>query len=349
MAETFVIAGAGIIGLNTAFVLASRGFGPRTTVVAEYLPGDTSGTYTSPWAGANFSAISGADPNALRWDQMGYAYLAKLAADAGEEAFVSRTTGVEYWDEVPHEKIKSLAGYLEEFKVIPSDKLPEGTAFGISYRTVIINAPKHLEYLYHRLQSEFGVHFIRRTLESLEAACQSPTTRVVFNCVGNAARTLPGVQDSKCSPTRGQIVLARAPHMTKSMMRHGKDYETYIIPRPGSNGNVILGGYMQKGVDDLSTYHHETQSILERTSRLSSELNAGKVEVLAQISGLRPSRDGGARVEKAELIVNGKKRVIVHNYGAGGTGYQAGYGMAEDSVRLVDDVIEALSSHQAKL
>lgn len=32
------------------------------------------------------------------------------------------------------------------------------------------------------------------------------------------------------------------------MMRHGKDYETYVIPRPGSNGNVILGGYMQKGV-----------------------------------------------------------------------------------------------------
>jgi hypothetical protein len=31
-------------------------------------------------------------------------------------------------------------------------------------------------------------------------------------------------------------------------MRHGKDYETYIIPRPQSNGNIILGGFMQKGV-----------------------------------------------------------------------------------------------------
>lgn len=29
-------------------------------------------------------------------------------------------------------------------------------------------------------------------------------------------------------------------------MRDGKDDETYAIPQPGSNGNVILGGFMQK-------------------------------------------------------------------------------------------------------
>jgi hypothetical protein len=40
---------AGIVGLNTALVLAERGFGKLITVVAEYLPGDTSATYTSPW------------------------------------------------------------------------------------------------------------------------------------------------------------------------------------------------------------------------------------------------------------------------------------------------------------
>ena len=40
---------AGIIGLNVALVLAERGFGKCITVVAEYLPGDTAVTYTSPW------------------------------------------------------------------------------------------------------------------------------------------------------------------------------------------------------------------------------------------------------------------------------------------------------------
>lgn len=76
----------------------------------------------------------------------------------------------------------------------------------------------------------------------------SKDTKVVFNCTGNAARTLKGVEDPKCYPTRGQILLAKAAHINQNVMRHGKDYETYIIPRPHSKGNVILGGYMQKGV-----------------------------------------------------------------------------------------------------
>lgn len=40
---------AGVIGLDVALVLAQRGFGNRVTVIAEYLPGDTAPTYTSPW------------------------------------------------------------------------------------------------------------------------------------------------------------------------------------------------------------------------------------------------------------------------------------------------------------
>ena len=79
-------------------------------------------------------------------------------------------------------------------------------------------------------------------------AFSNPSTRIVFNCSGNASKTLKGVEDVKCFPTRGQVILARAPRVRTNIMRHGKDYETYVIPRPSSNGNVILGGYMQKGV-----------------------------------------------------------------------------------------------------
>lgn len=88
---------------------------------------------------------------------------------------------------------------------------------------------------------------IRRKLGSIHEAYENPATKVVFNCTGNAAKTLAGVQDEKCYPTRGQVLLVRASHVSTNVMRHGKDYETYVIPRPGSNGNVILGGYMQKG------------------------------------------------------------------------------------------------------
>jgi len=59
-------------------------------------------------------------------------------------------------------------------------------------------------------------------------------------------------------------------------------------------------------------------------------------------AGLRPSRIGGARIEK-EVLSRGQ--TVVHNYGAGGTGYQAGMGMAKSAVDLAMD---SLSSLQAK-
>ena len=40
---------AGVIGLDDAFLLAERCYGSHITIVAEYLPGDTSLNYTSPW------------------------------------------------------------------------------------------------------------------------------------------------------------------------------------------------------------------------------------------------------------------------------------------------------------
>lgn len=65
-------------------------------------------------------------------------------------------------------------------------------------------------------------------------------------------------------------------------------------------------------------------------------------EVLAAVAGLRPSRHGGARIERGTVDVEGEKRVVVHNYGAGGTGFQAGYGMALDAVQTVEDVLQKI-------
>lgn len=95
---------------------------------------------------------------------------------------------------------------------------------------------------------------------------------------------------------------------------------------------------------DGSTYSSDTESILHRTRELSSEIRENEPEVLAAFSGLRPSREGGPRVERSELTAaDGSRRPVVHNYGAGGTGFQAGYGMATDVVDTVQDVLTELS------
>ncbi|CAM1509510.1 Fc.00g032490.m01.CDS01 [Cosmosporella sp. VM-42] len=347
--DSIVIVGAGIIGLDVALVLSERGYGKYITIIAEYLPGDTAVTYTSPWAGCNFSALSGSDSNALRWDRQGYSHLCKLATQSTSETFVQRTPSTELWDEsVPHDKIKDMSEYLEDFRVLSPGELPEGVKFAVSFTTLTINAPSHMMYLYKILKEQCGVRFVRKKIPNINSAFASPSTKVMFNCIGNAAKLLPGVDDPKCYPTRGQVLLARAPHARSNIMRHGKDYETYVIPRPESNGNVILGGYMQKGVGDGATYSDQTKSILDRTKELSAELRQKDPEVLAVFSGLRPSREGGARVERDEITVASDKRVVVHNYGAGGTGFQAGYGMALDSVSTVEDVLREIRKNESR-
>lgn len=70
-------------------------------------------------------------------------------------------------------------------------------------------------------------------------------------------------------------------------------------------------------------------------------LKSNETEILSAFAGLRPSRDGGARVARENVQVGaaGRRVVVVHNYGAGGTGYQAGYGMAVEAVNTVTEEI----------
>ncbi|KAF7590675.1 hypothetical protein BBP40_002567 [Aspergillus hancockii] len=347
--DDIVVLGAGIIGLNVALELSKRGYGQHITVLAEHLPGDESIQYTSPWAGANFSGISGNDANALRWDQLGYSTMMSLI-DAGAEVakYLSKTESTEYWDQTPsQDKVQSMKGYLRDLVIVPSSELPEGVSFGIRFTTVTVNAPDHCKHLRNLLsQPRYGnVQFIRRKVAKIQDAFLS-NTRVVFNCIGNAASVLPGVTDTKCYPTRGQIVLAKAPSMRVNMMRHGTDYETYIIPRPDSEGTVILGGYLQPRDYTSHTRPEETQSILKRTTDLLPTLNNGDTKILRVAVGLRPSRNGGARVE-LEPASHG--RAIVHNYGAGGTGFQAGMGMAHDAVDLAGDILKTFENKRSSL
>jgi hypothetical protein len=113
-----------------------------------------------------------------------------------------------------------------------------------------------------------------------------------------------------------------------------------MIPRPGPSGHLVLGGTYIK--DDYSTLPDldTAKRILQDCYKLEPLL-AGKngmgwedIEVVAHNVGLRPAREGGARVELETRRVGGSKGVgvggksvrggrevaVVHAYGFGGTG-----------------------------
>lgn len=234
--------------------------------------------------------------------------------------------------------------------MVPQTELPDGVKAGIKYLTYNFDAPRFIVFLKNHLTS-LGVTFVRRRVEHLDEAFEyDPKTQVVFNCTGLGAHSLAGVADEQVYPTRGQIVLVRAPHVHVNRCLWGSDFSTYIIPRPYGQGLVVLGGFQQRGNWSGSTYASETEDILKRCTQLMPELIAGnpkltadgQLEIVREAAGLRPSRVGGPRIEREVRVVGAgagkkKKKVVIHNYGASGTGYQAGLGMAMEAVALLEE------------
>lgn len=98
---------------------------------------------------------------------------------------------------------------------------------------------------------------------------------------------------------------------------------------------------MQKGNWSARVNEEESESILKRTRQLLPSLMLdGKLEIIRAAVGLRPSREGGARVEQERVSPD---RLVVHNYGAGGTGFQAGMGLAVDAVDLAAESLRELT------
>jgi len=134
------------------------------------------------------------------------------------------------------------------------------------------------------------------------------------NATGLGAREL--VPDKRMYPTRGQTILVRG-EAEKVSTLEGKGSIRYVIPRKGS-GTSVLGGTKQAGNWDTEVNHNTTRQILEGCKPLAPELlKDGAFEVVKVLVGLRPSREGGARVE-SEIF--GEKHVV-HSYGHAGAGW----------------------------
>lgn len=113
------------------------------------------------------------------------------------------------------------------------------------------------------------------------------------------------------------------------------DFITRVLIYPDSTGDTLAS---------------ESESIVQRTTHLLPELVSEGMEVLAAFSGLRPSREGGARVERTTIpLQDSRTGILVHNYGAGGTGFQAGLGMAQEAISTVEDVISILPQEKSRL
>jgi hypothetical protein len=114
-------------------------------------------------------------------------------------------------------------------------------------------------------------------------------------------------------------------------------HSTYIIPRPGSGGCVILGGTVLK--DQYSTLPNAktAERILKDAHALEPRLAPGgtwrDIEVVSHNVGLRPAREGGLRLEIEQVALGDnedlipaagrgapRSQTVLHCYGIGPAG-----------------------------
>ncbi|KAG9698446.1 putative D-amino acid oxidase, partial [Aureobasidium melanogenum] len=343
MPSHYIILGAGVIGLTTALELSSRFPSSTITIIARFLPGDHHATYTSPWAGANWLSVATDNGPQESWDAITYKKFKELSQRVKETGVYSMPITAIYDSVIEEAGVLSQGtgkiwyeNLVNGIRMLEENELPEGAKFGCDLKTFVVDTQVYLPWLQGEVKRQ-GIEIRRGMFDSIhELFTAFPTATAYFNCTGLGAYSLKGVEDKSVYPTRGQIMLVESPKtpMTRmyfrSPQRVNKD-TTYVFPRGPHNG-VVLGGVRLDNVWNGDVDIEFAEDIKRRCCALAPEL--GKPEDLKVIYhgvGLRPSRKGGARLEREKF----GEHLVIHNYGAGGAGYQASWGMAKEAVDLL--------------
>lgn len=253
-AKHVAVLGAGITGLQTALYLLDAGY--QVTIIAEYVPGDESAHYASPWAGGQWRTHAKAHETELqRWDAETYKeWMDMVRRGEGTEAGLGIVPSTLYWSSSASEISPQLwwRSIVENFSYLPANQFPEGIQLAVGFTTICINVPRHLNYLLStflamggklvkaRLPTDKGLPGALRFAASL-AMSQEPHERLIcVNASGLGAKAL--VPDDAMFPVRGQTVLVKGEAKYAKTMNENK----YVIPRPGS-GTTILGGTREVG------------------------------------------------------------------------------------------------------
>ncbi|KFY08031.1 hypothetical protein V492_06589 [Pseudogymnoascus sp. VKM F-4246] len=331
-----VVVGAGVSGLTTALLL-SKNPAYNVTIVAKHMPGDYDIEYTSPWAGANFSPHSNVERGP--WERNTFPELYHSVVlnrskdlEAGSAMSLAAEENPWYKDVVPN------------YRVLPASELPPGYDSGSIHSSVCINVAIYLPYLISQCIVN-GARLSRADLSHISDAASlhhsGKPADIVVNCTGLLASKLGGVMDTKVVPVRGQTVVVRneaTPMLATSGTDDGPDELCYIMQR-AAGGGTVLGGTYQVGSWEAAPDMDIAAMIMKRAVEVCPELTGGKgVEGLSVVRhgvGLRPVREGGARVEKEKV----GEVWVVHNYGHGGWGYQGSYGCAQGVVELVGEAL----------
>ncbi|PRP93600.1 FAD-dependent oxidoreductase [Enhygromyxa salina] len=313
-----IVIGGGVSGLSCATELARAG--RRVQVWTATAPQQTTSSVAAAfWYPYRVDPIERVGP----WAAVGYERFASIANNLtlGPKVGVYMREAIELFTEpVPD---PPWSRYVDMFRHATPEELPPGYRHGIVFEAPVIEMPVYLPWMVSELD-RYGVEIVIRRVDSLAPALD--LAPIVVNTTGLGARELVG--DARVYPVRGQTVRLRRGALDRVLIdEHGPHGITYVIPR---GSDVVLGGVAQDHVESLAEDPEQTVAIVQRCARVEPRLVGA--EQLGVSVGLRPCRD---EVRLDHEVHDGK--LIVHNYGHGGSGVTLSWGCAEDVRQRVAD------------
>src|SRR5207245_3406040 len=178
---------------------------------------------------------------------------------------------------------------------------------GFAVTVPLTDTTIYLDYLANRFQKAGGEIQANVRFKKLEDV--DPGFDLVINCAGIGAREL--AHDVDLEPHRGQVAIVPKIDNLKCAIVCDDDPLMYAIPRAN---DCVFGGTNAVS-DNLSPDPATRKALVAECTRV---LGIESPRVLRERVGLRPFRKSGVRLEREKLSDG---RVVIHNYGHGGSGF----------------------------
>jgi D-amino-acid oxidase len=309
MVKRVAIVGAGVSGLTCAVIFAERGY--RTAIFAEEIgQRTTSGAAAALW----FPYDAEPTDKVTAWALETYNVLVDLSRDSQTGVSMIELRQFSRTNEIP---IPDWAHSLGARRSVISSEVEESRIFtsGFAISVPLMDTTIYLDYLANRFLAAGGeinpnVRFDR--LRDVDRAFE-----LVINCAGIGAREL--VDDADLESHRGQVAIVPKIDNLNCAIVCDDEPLMYAIPR---RNDCVFGGTNE--ISDSPTADPvATSTIIAECSR---SLKIDNPRVLTERVGLRPFRKSGVRLERGRLRDG---RIIIHNYGHGGSGFTLSWGCAE--------------------
>ncbi|EEH43124.2 uncharacterized protein PADG_07944 [Paracoccidioides brasiliensis Pb18] len=337
-----VVIGAGVIGVSSALTLLETL--PRQKyhiiLVSEFFSTDgLNPSYPSTLAGAHYRPIPATTPRLEYEAKLGrttYNRFKQLAAYHPEFG-VKFMEGIDY---VSGEAVPSYKALLPDytsvdgFRILKPSEMPEGVEFGARYESYSLDPEVYMVHLLRRFKLAGG-EVRRMHLNAVEEAFEingSRGVRMVVNCTG------VGINDPKSFIIKGQACLVSNP-CDKTITRQLADGRwSFLVPRP-LNGGTVVGGTKQPNDWNPEPSPAVREQLLEDAANLYPAIlnKEGKFDVIRDILGRRPAREGDMRLE-LETLPN--DRNVIHAYGVAGRGFELSWGIAGEVLKMAHEVLD---------